>query len=160
VPGLDTKSYAYFKAVAYAKAGFEEAQRKCQRVNTSAGYIQVSSGTTLALPNSSAQLAGMYFYHCLCYSRALTPSFLAAASSSTSPAVLSITNRAQELVNSASSSKSERALVKQEADLRSELDVTVNRIHYLLQYFDLLCAQHIKVLQELHVAEQTTADSE
>lgn len=86
-------------------------------------------------------------------------SYLAAASSSSSPAATEIIHKAKDLVHNISlSPKSERGLIKQESDLRSELDVTINRVHYLLQYFDLLKAQHVQVLKELHVAEGTSVE--
>ena len=70
---------------------------------------------------------------------------VAAASSSSSAAVSAVLDQARILVSNISiSSKSERALVKAEADLRSELDITISRIHYLLQYFDLIKVQHFK----------------
>lgn len=58
VPGLDLHSSSYVKAVAYAKAGFEEIQRKRQRSSTRSDYIKVAEGTTLAFPNSAAQING------------------------------------------------------------------------------------------------------
>lgn len=80
--------------------------------------------------------------------------FIAAAASSSSAVSASILEKAHGLVSNVSvSPKSECALVKQEADLRSELDITMNRLHYLLQYFDLIQAQHIQVLKDLHLVD-------
>lgn len=83
--------------------------------------------------------------------------FIAAASSATSSGASAIINRSRDLVNSGDPiSVTEHSLIKKEADLRSEIDITVNRLHFLLQYFDILKDQHIKVLKDLHVAEGST----
>jgi hypothetical protein len=158
VPGLDLSSNAYVKAVAYAKAGFDEIQRKRQRSGTGSEYIQVPEGTFLAFPNSSAQLAGKFSIVILAHRLFISLSF-AAASSSSSGMAATILDKATGLVSNISSSpKSERGLVKQEADLRSELDVTISRLNYLLQYFDLIQVQHAQVLKELHVVEGATSE--
>ena len=63
-------------------------------------------------------------------------------------------SRASVLTNNISlSGQSERALAKQEAELKSELDITVHRIHYLLQFYDILKEQHAKLVNTLHSAE-------
>ncbi|KAJ3870675.1 hypothetical protein F5051DRAFT_447324 [Lentinula edodes] len=138
-PIVESNDASKAQAVHYAKKGFEET-RKRQRSGVGSEYINIAPGTSLAFPNSSAQVA-------------------AAASSSSSPAATEIIHKAKDLVHNISlSPKSERGLIKQESDLRSELDVTINRVHYLLQYFDLLKAQHVQVLKELHVAEGTSVE--
>ncbi|KAJ3911813.1 hypothetical protein F5877DRAFT_72895, partial [Lentinula edodes] len=138
-PIVESNDASKAQAVHYAKKGFEET-RKRQRSGAGSEYINIAPGTSLAFPNSSAQVA-------------------AAASSSSSPAATEIIHKAKDLVHNISlSPKSERGLIKQESDLRSELDVTINRVHYLLQYFDLLKAQHVQVLKELHVAEGTSVE--
>lgn len=151
MPGLDTNSSSYHKAVAYAQPSFQAVSNKRQRSKGGSDYIRVAQGTTLAFPNSTEQVSGNIFTISVSYMNLIL--FSAAASSSSSAAASSVLGQARSLVKNISTSKSERALVKAEADLRSELDITLSRVNYLLQYFDLIKAQHIQVLKDLHVVE-------
>ncbi len=55
---------------------------------------------------------------------------------------------------------SKRALVKKEAELRSELDLTVHKIHFLLGYFALVKEEHKATLNEIHNAEMPIPDTD
>ncbi|KAF5372715.1 hypothetical protein D9757_009793 [Collybiopsis confluens] len=105
-------------------------------------YLAVSEDNSLAFPNSKEQLT-------------------AAASSSTGAASSSILDKAAALADhrSSSSTISEAALARQEADIRAELDVLIHKISYLLSFFEILKDAHVKVLKELHISEQPTADN-
>ncbi|KAJ3792362.1 hypothetical protein GGU11DRAFT_750134 [Lentinula aff. detonsa] len=132
-PIAESNNSTRAQAVHFVKRGYEEA-RKRQRSVAGLDYINAAAGSSLAFPNSVAQIT-------------------AASSSATSSSAVEITDKAKSLVSNISiSSKSERGLIKQESDLHSELDVTINRLHYLLQYFDLVKAQHVQVLKDLHLA--------
>ncbi|KAJ3720247.1 hypothetical protein DFJ43DRAFT_1042602 [Lentinula guzmanii] len=132
-PIAESNNSTRAQAVHFVKRRYEEA-RKRQRSVAGLDYINAAAGSSLAFPNSVAQIT-------------------AASSSATSSSAVEITDKAKSLVSNISiSSKSERGLIKQESDLHSELDVTINRLHYLLQYFDLVKAQHVQVLKDLHLA--------
>ncbi|KAJ3779831.1 hypothetical protein GGU10DRAFT_381689 [Lentinula aff. detonsa] len=135
VPGLDPDSRALYKAVSYAKKGFAESRKRHRVSESGLDYISMPDHTKLAFATSTAHLN-------------------AAASSVAGPSSMEVLDRALDLVDQVTpTSSTEASLVKQEADLRAELQVTISRITYLLQFFDLLKAQHVQVLQALHVSE-------
>ncbi|KAF5338100.1 hypothetical protein D9757_015442 [Collybiopsis confluens] len=137
VPGLDTSSLSYSKAVETVQKA--DGSRKRLRTDE---YLAVSEDNSLAFPNSKEQLT-------------------AAASSSTGAASSSILDKAAALADhrTSSSTISEAALARQEADIRAELDVLIHKISYLLSFFEILKDAHVKVLKELHISEQPTADN-
>ncbi|KAJ3779808.1 hypothetical protein GGU10DRAFT_370244, partial [Lentinula aff. detonsa] len=135
VPGLSPDSRELYKAVLFAKKGFEGSRKRQRASDSGLNYINKPDRTKLAFATSTAHLN-------------------AAASSVAGPSSMDIMDRASHLVDQVTPAAfTEASLVKQEADLRAELQVTTSRISYLLQFFDLLKAQHVKVLQALHVAE-------
>ncbi|KAJ3751798.1 hypothetical protein EV360DRAFT_75915 [Lentinula raphanica] len=135
VPGLDPDSRELYKAVHFAKKGFEESRKRQRTSGSGLDYINMPDRTKLAFATSATHLN-------------------AAASSVAGPSSMEILDRAANLVDHVTPSAfTEASLVKQEADLRSELQVTISKISYLLQFFDLVKTQHIQVLQALHVAE-------
>lgn len=154
VPGLDTSSLSYSKAVETVQKA--DGSRKRLRTDE---YLAVSEDNSLAFPNSKEQLTGKLFFSFLSdFSHIF---HLAAASSSTGAASSSILDKAAALADhrSSSSTISEAALARQEADIRAELDVLIHKISYLLSFFEILKDAHVKVLKELHISEQPTADN-
>ncbi|KAJ3742624.1 hypothetical protein DFH05DRAFT_1527195 [Lentinula detonsa] len=134
-PVIESTDSTKAQAVHFAKKGFEGSRKRQRASESGLSYINKPDRTKLAFATSSTHLN-------------------AAASSVAGPSSMDIMDRASHLVDQVTPAAfTEASLVKQEADLRAELQVTTSRISYLLQFFDLVKAQHVKVLQALHVAE-------
>ncbi|KAJ3792011.1 hypothetical protein GGU11DRAFT_750699 [Lentinula aff. detonsa] len=117
-PVIESTDSTKVQAVLFAKKGFEGSRKRQRASESGLSYVNKPDHTKLAFATSSTHLN-------------------AAASSVAGPSSMDIMDRASHLVDQVTPAAfTEASLVKQEADLRAELQ-----------------AQHVKVLQALHVAE-------